>query len=96
MHTSSNVPSSSKEAIPKDDVGKKANEQPAFYERGKTDDLGRLDQQVKNGDDFENINSTNSLNTASPTVNVVGDKDGNFNSTNDDWDFSTPLIVNAA
>ncbi|GJW37159.1 putative ribonuclease H-like domain-containing protein [Tanacetum coccineum] len=96
LHTSSNVPSSSEEAVPKDDDGKKANEQPAFDERGKTDDLGRLDQQVKNGDDFKNINNTSSLNTVSPTVNVAGDKDGNFNTTNDDWDFSTPLTVNAA
>ncbi|GJZ07233.1 putative ribonuclease H-like domain-containing protein [Tanacetum coccineum] len=81
---------------PKNDAGKKANEQPVCDEGGKTDDLGSLDQQVKSGDDSENINSTNIIHTASPTVNVAGDKDGNFYSTNDDWVFSTPLTVNAA
>ncbi|GJT15953.1 retrovirus-related pol polyprotein from transposon TNT 1-94 [Tanacetum coccineum] len=98
LHTSSYVPSSSEEAefSPKDDAGKKATEQPACDKGGKTDDLGSLDQQVKSGDDPENINNTNSINTASPTFNAVGDKDGNFNSTNDEWVFSTPIIVNAA
>ncbi|GKE76099.1 putative ribonuclease H-like domain-containing protein [Tanacetum coccineum] len=54
------------------------------YAGGQSDDLGCLEQQIKSGDDSENINSTNSFNTASPTVNVAGDKDGNFHSTNDD------------
>ncbi|GKA42436.1 putative ribonuclease H-like domain-containing protein [Tanacetum coccineum] len=98
LHTSSYDPSSSEEAesSPKDDAGKKAPEQPACDEGGKTDDLGSLDQQVKSGDDAENINSTNSINTASPTINVAGDKDGNFHSTNDELVFSTPITVNAA
>ncbi|GKB94734.1 hypothetical protein Tco_0980871, partial [Tanacetum coccineum] len=59
---------------------------------GKTDDLESLDQQVKIGDDVENINST--INTASPTVNVAGDKDGNFHNTNDELVFSTLITVN--
>ncbi|GJX15015.1 hypothetical protein Tco_0206773 [Tanacetum coccineum] len=98
LHTSSNVPSSSEEAVssPKNDAGKKANEHPACDERGKFDDLGCLDQQVMSGDDSKNINSTNSINTVSPTINVAGDKDGNFHSTNDNWVFLTPITVNAA
>ncbi|GKB01543.1 putative ribonuclease H-like domain-containing protein [Tanacetum coccineum] len=71
LHTSSYVPSSYKEVEPNDDAGKKATEQPACDEEGKIDDLGCLDQQVKSGDNAENINSTNSINTASPTVNTI-------------------------
>ncbi|GJR66289.1 putative ribonuclease H-like domain-containing protein [Tanacetum coccineum] len=96
LHTSSYVPSSSKEAEPNDDAGKEETEQPACDEEGKTDDLGNLDQQVKSGDNAENTNSTNSINTASLTVNAASDKDGNFNSTNDELVFSTPITVNAA
>ncbi|GJR13190.1 putative ribonuclease H-like domain-containing protein [Tanacetum coccineum] len=84
------------EFSPKDNAGKKETEQPACDKGGKTDDLRSLDQQVKNGDDTENINSTNSINTASPTVNAASNKDGNLYSTNDEWVFLTPSIVNAA
>nr|GEW44438.1 putative ribonuclease H-like domain-containing protein [Tanacetum cinerariifolium] len=31
-----------------------------------------------------------------PTVNVTSNKDGTFQRTNDEWDFSTPITVNAA
>ncbi|GJY52993.1 putative ribonuclease H-like domain-containing protein [Tanacetum coccineum] len=98
LHTSLDDPLSSKEDefSPKDNDGKKETEQPACDEGGKPDNLGSLDQQVKNGDDPENINSTNSINIASPTVNAASIKYGNFNSTNDEWIFSTPLIVNTA
>ncbi|GJS62921.1 putative ribonuclease H-like domain-containing protein [Tanacetum coccineum] len=83
------------EFLPKDDAGKKATEQPTCNKGGKSNDLGSLDQQVKSGDDPKNINNTNNINTASPTVNAGGDKDGNFNSTNDEWVFSTPITINA-
>ncbi|GJW71002.1 putative ribonuclease H-like domain-containing protein [Tanacetum coccineum] len=96
LHISSYVPLSYEEAesSPNNDAG--ATQQPSCDEGGKSDDLESLDQQVKIGDDAKNINSTNSINTASPTVNVAGDKDGNFHSTNDELVFSTPIIVNAA
>ncbi|GKC87202.1 putative ribonuclease H-like domain-containing protein [Tanacetum coccineum] len=96
LHTSSYVPLSSEEAesSPNNDAG--ATQQPSCDEGGKTDDLESLDQQVKIGDDAENINSTNNINTARITVNVAGDKDGNFHSTNDKLVFSTPITVNAA
>ncbi|GJW69952.1 hypothetical protein Tco_0126869 [Tanacetum coccineum] len=84
------------ESSPNDDDGKKATEQPACDEGGKTDDLESLDQHVKIGDDAEHINSTNSINTASPTVNVAGNEVGNFHSTNDELVSSTPITVNAA
>ncbi|GJY48936.1 putative ribonuclease H-like domain-containing protein [Tanacetum coccineum] len=73
MHTSSYFPSSSEEAksTPKDDAGKKETDQPACDEGSKTDDLGSLDHHEKSEDDSENINSTNSINTASPTINVA-------------------------
>ncbi|GJS61868.1 putative ribonuclease H-like domain-containing protein [Tanacetum coccineum] len=96
LHTSSYFPSSSKEAKPNDDVGKEATEQPSCVEGDKTDDLGSLDQQVKFGDDAENINSTNSINTASPTVNTAGDKNEYFQSTFDKVVISTQITVNAA
>ncbi|GJS50395.1 putative ribonuclease H-like domain-containing protein [Tanacetum coccineum] len=96
LHTSSYVPSSSKEAEPNDDAGKEETEQPACDEESKTDDPGSLDQQVKIGDNAENINSTNSVNTASSTVNTASDKDENFNNANDELVFLTPVTVNAA
>nr|GEV76308.1 hypothetical protein [Tanacetum cinerariifolium] len=73
LHTSSYVPSSSKEAesSPKNDASKKATKQPACDKGGKIDDLGSLNQHVKSGDDSKNINSTNSINTASPTPITV-------------------------
>nr|GEW14280.1 hypothetical protein [Tanacetum cinerariifolium] len=46
-------------------------------------------------DDSENTNSTNSFNTASPTVNTASDKDETFQRTYDEWNFSTPITVNA-
>ncbi|GJY23702.1 retrovirus-related pol polyprotein from transposon TNT 1-94 [Tanacetum coccineum] len=98
LHINSYVPSSFEEAdfSPKDDACKKATEQPACAEGGKTDDLRSLDQQVKNGNDTKNINSTNSINTASPTVSAASNKDRNLYSTNDEWVFLTPSTVNAA
>nr|GEW21668.1 hypothetical protein [Tanacetum cinerariifolium] len=63
---------------------------------GKTNDLGSLDQQMKRTNDSKNTNSTNSFNTASSTVNVTSNKDGTSQRTNDEWDFSTPITVNAA
>ncbi|GJW53092.1 putative ribonuclease H-like domain-containing protein, partial [Tanacetum coccineum] len=71
MHTSLKVPSSSEEAEPNNDAGKKATKEPACDEGGKTDNHGRLDQKLKSGADHENINSTNSINIASPTINVA-------------------------
>ncbi|GJQ94993.1 putative ribonuclease H-like domain-containing protein [Tanacetum coccineum] len=96
LHTSSYVPSNSKEAEPNDDAGKEETEHLSYDEEGKTDDLRSLDRQVKSGNNAENINSTNSVNTTSSTVNTASDKDGNFNNTNDELVFSTPIIVNAA
>ncbi|GKD99358.1 putative ribonuclease H-like domain-containing protein [Tanacetum coccineum] len=88
LHTSSYVPSSSKEAEPNDDAGKKATEQPTCDKEGKTDDLGGLDQQVKSGDNAENINSTNSINTASRTINTTDalEDTGIFDDAYDDRD----------
>ncbi|GKC19244.1 putative ribonuclease H-like domain-containing protein [Tanacetum coccineum] len=57
MHTSLKVPSSSEEAEPNNDAGKKATEEPACDEGGKTDNHGRLDQKLKSGADHENINN---------------------------------------
>ncbi|GJV16537.1 putative ribonuclease H-like domain-containing protein [Tanacetum coccineum] len=98
LQTSSYVPSSFEEAesSPKDDAGKKATKQPSCNKGGKADDLRSLNQKVKSEDAAENINNTNSINTASPTVNVAGVEDGNFHSTNDELVFSTPIIINAA
>nr|GEX80192.1 hypothetical protein [Tanacetum cinerariifolium] len=94
LNTCSNVPSSYEEAesLPKNDTGKKSTAQPTCVDGGKTGDLGSLDQQMKNIDDSEN---TNSFNTASPTVNIASNKDGTFQRTNAEWDFSTPITVNA-
>nr|GEX08596.1 retrovirus-related Pol polyprotein from transposon TNT 1-94 [Tanacetum cinerariifolium] len=94
LNTCSNVPSSYEEAesSPKNDTGKKSTAQPTCVDGGKTGDLGSLDQQMKNIDDSEN---TNSFNTASPTVNIASNKDGTFQRTNAEWDFSTPITVNA-
>nr|GEV49414.1 uncharacterized mitochondrial protein AtMg00810-like [Tanacetum cinerariifolium] len=82
------------ESSPKDDAGKKSTVKPPCVEGGKTDDLGILDHQMKNTEDSKNTTSTNSFNTASLTVNVASNKDGTFQRTNDEWDFSTPITVN--
>nr|GEU46399.1 hypothetical protein [Tanacetum cinerariifolium] len=73
LNTCSDVPSSHKEleSSPKDDAGKKSTVEPTCIEGGKIDDLGSLDHQMKSTDDSKNSNSTNSFNTASPTVNVA-------------------------
>ncbi|GKC28197.1 putative ribonuclease H-like domain-containing protein [Tanacetum coccineum] len=55
-----------------------------------------LDQQVKFGDDAKNINSTNSINTASPTVNTAGVTKRNLQSIFDELVISTPISVNVA
>nr|GFA18394.1 ribonuclease H-like domain-containing protein [Tanacetum cinerariifolium] len=91
------VPSSNEkvESSPKDDAGKKPIVEPTCVEGGKIDDLGCLDQQIKSTNDSENINSTNSFNTASPTINTASDKDGTFQRTYGEWNFSTPIPVNA-
>ncbi|GJX06220.1 hypothetical protein Tco_0194152 [Tanacetum coccineum] len=47
--------------------------------------LRSMDHQVKSGSDVENINRTNSLNTASPTFSTASDYD--------ELDFSTPSLV---
>nr|GEV98853.1 hypothetical protein [Tanacetum cinerariifolium] len=98
LNTSLDVPSSNKEveSSAKDDVGNKSIEEPTCVEGGKIDDLGCLDQQMKSIDDSKNTNSTNSFNTASLTVNTASDKDGTFQRTYGEWNFSTPIPVNAA
>nr|GEZ23288.1 hypothetical protein [Tanacetum cinerariifolium] len=63
---------------------------------GKIDDLGCLDEQIKSTYDSENTNSTNSFNTASPTVNTTSDKYGNVQRTYGEWNFSKLIPVNAA
>nr|GEV33507.1 ribonuclease H-like domain-containing protein [Tanacetum cinerariifolium] len=45
-------------------------------------------------DGSENTNSTNSFNIASLTVNTASDKDGTFQRTYGEWNFSTPIPVN--
>nr|GFB20243.1 hypothetical protein [Tanacetum cinerariifolium] len=97
LNTSSYVPSSNEEVVslPKDDVGKKSTVEPTCVERGKIDDLGCLYQQIKSTYDYETTNSTNSFNTASPPVNTASDKDGTFHRTYGEWNFSTPITVNA-
>ncbi|GJS65985.1 ribonuclease H-like domain-containing protein [Tanacetum coccineum] len=90
------APSSSKEAEPHDDAGKKVIEQPACVEGDKADDLGSLDQQVKIGDVAEIINSTNRFNTVSPTVNTTSVKSGNLQSIFDELANSTPISLNNA
>nr|GEX94971.1 hypothetical protein [Tanacetum cinerariifolium] len=98
LNTSSDVPSSNEEVVssPKDNTSKKSTVEPTYVEGGKIDDLGCLDQQIKSTDDFENTNSTNSFNTASPTVNTASDKDGTFQKTYGEWNFSAPITVNVA
>nr|GEX09380.1 putative ribonuclease H-like domain-containing protein [Tanacetum cinerariifolium] len=98
LNTSSDVPSSNEEVVfsPKDDAGKKLTVKLTYVERGKIDDLGCLDQQIKSTYDSENTNSTNSFNTASLDVNTASDKDGTFERTYGEWNFSTPITVNAA
>nr|GEV52569.1 copia protein [Tanacetum cinerariifolium] len=85
MNTSSDVHSSKVEVESslKDNAGKKSIIEPTYAEGGKIDDLGCLDQQMKSTDDSKNTNSTNSFNTASPTVNTASDKDGTFQRTYD-------------
>nr|GEY00802.1 putative ribonuclease H-like domain-containing protein [Tanacetum cinerariifolium] len=96
LNTSSDVPLCNKEveSSPKDDAGKKLINKPTCVEGGKIDDLGCLDQQIKSTYDSENTNSTNSFNTASPTVNIASDKHGTFQRTYGKWNFSTPILVN--
>nr|GEV44493.1 ribonuclease H-like domain-containing protein [Tanacetum cinerariifolium] len=98
LNTCSNVLLSHEEdeSSPKDDAGKKSTAHPTCVKGGKNDDLGSLDQQMNSTYDSQNTNSTNSFNIASPTVNVASNKDGTFQRTNDEWDFSTPIIVNVA
>nr|GEV30659.1 ribonuclease H-like domain-containing protein [Tanacetum cinerariifolium] len=98
LNTSLYVPSSNEEveSSPKDDACKKSIVKPTCVEGGKIDDLGCLDQQMKSTNDSENTNNTNSFNNASPTVNTASDKDGNFQRTYGEWNFSTPIPVNAA
>nr|GEV28283.1 hypothetical protein [Tanacetum cinerariifolium] len=96
LNRSSYVPSSNEEVefLPKDDAGKKSIIEPTCVEGGKIDDLGCLDQQMKSIDDSDHTNSTNSFNTASLTVNTTSDKDGTFQRTYGEWNFSTPILVN--
>nr|GEZ60132.1 hypothetical protein [Tanacetum cinerariifolium] len=72
LNISSNVPSSNEEveSSPKYDAGKKSIVKPTCVEGGKIDDLGCLDQQMKSTDRSKNTNSTNSFNTASPTMKL--------------------------
>nr|GEW82805.1 ribonuclease H-like domain-containing protein [Tanacetum cinerariifolium] len=79
------------ESLPKDDAGKKLTVEPTCIEGGKTNDLYSLDQQMKSTDDLENTNSTNSFNTASPTVNVTSHKDGTFQEPMMNGTFQHPL-----
>ncbi|GJW75716.1 putative ribonuclease H-like domain-containing protein [Tanacetum coccineum] len=51
---------------------------------------------MKFGDNAENINSTNSINTASPTINTASVKNENLQSTFDELVISTPITLNAA
>nr|GEU84320.1 retrovirus-related Pol polyprotein from transposon TNT 1-94 [Tanacetum cinerariifolium] len=97
LNTSSYVPSSNEkiESSPKDDAGKKLIVEPTCVEGGKINDLGCLDQQIKITDDSEHTNNTNNFNTASPTINTASDKDGTFQRTYGEWNFSTPFTVNA-
>nr|GEU96534.1 copia protein [Tanacetum cinerariifolium] len=93
LNTSSDVSSSNEEveSSPKDDAGKKLIAEPTCVKRGKIDDLECLDQQMKSTYDSKNTNSTNSFNTASPTVNTASDKDGTFQRTYGEWKFLKPI-----
>nr|GEU65686.1 putative ribonuclease H-like domain-containing protein [Tanacetum cinerariifolium] len=97
LNTSLYVPSSNEEveSSPKDDAGKKSIVKPTCVKGGKIDDLGCLDQQMKSTDDSENTNSTNSFNTVSLTINTASDKDETFQRTYGEWNFLTPITVNA-
>nr|GEU39012.1 hypothetical protein [Tanacetum cinerariifolium] len=97
LNTSLDVASSNEEVVssPKDNVGKKSTVELTYVEGVKIDDLVCLDQQMKSTDDSENTNSTNSFNTASPTINTASDKDGTFQRTYGEWNLSTPITVNA-
>nr|GEX30674.1 retrovirus-related Pol polyprotein from transposon TNT 1-94 [Tanacetum cinerariifolium] len=96
LNTSLDVSSSNEEveSSPKDHAGKKSIKEPTCVKGGKIDDLGCLDQKGKSIDDFENSNSTNNFNTASLTLNTASDKDGTFQRTYGEWNFSTPIPVN--
>nr|GEW41218.1 hypothetical protein [Tanacetum cinerariifolium] len=58
LNTSSDVPSSNEEveSSPKEDAGKKSIVEPKCVEGGKIDDLGCVDQQIKNTYDSKNTN----------------------------------------
>nr|GEW50999.1 hypothetical protein [Tanacetum cinerariifolium] len=97
LNTSSYVPLSNEEVVssPKDDAGNKSIVESTCVKGGNINDLGCLDQQMKSTDDSENTNSTNSFNTASPTVNTASDKDGTFQRTYGEWNFLKPIPANA-
>nr|GFB74719.1 hypothetical protein [Tanacetum cinerariifolium] len=91
-----NVPSSNEEveSSPKDDAGKKSIVERTCVEGGKIYDLRCLDQQMKSTYDSKKTNSTNSFNTACLTVYTTSDKDGTFQRTYGEWNFSTLILVN--
>ncbi|GKD76892.1 putative ribonuclease H-like domain-containing protein [Tanacetum coccineum] len=74
MPTNSYVSSSSKEAEPHNDASKNALEQPACVEEDPTDDLGSLNQQVKDGDDAE-INNIHDLEDTGIFDDAYNDRD---------------------
>ncbi|GKB03470.1 putative ribonuclease H-like domain-containing protein [Tanacetum coccineum] len=101
LHTSSYVPSSSKEAKPNDDAGKKAIEQPECVKGDKTDDLGSINTasltvntaSVKNGNlqstfDELVISTPITLNAASSSLGYLHDLEdtGIFDDAYDDRD----------
>nr|GEX71253.1 ribonuclease H-like domain-containing protein [Tanacetum cinerariifolium] len=90
------VPSSNEEveSSPKDDAGKKSIVERTCVEGGKIYDLRCLDQQMKSTYDSKKTNSTNSFNTACLTVYTTSDKDGTFQRTYGEWNFSTLILVN--
>nr|GEY69538.1 hypothetical protein [Tanacetum cinerariifolium] len=96
LNTNSDVSSRNEEveSSPKDDAGKKSTVEPTCVERGKIDDLGCLDQQMKSINYSENTSSTNNFNTVILTINTASDKDGTFQRTYGEWNFSTPIPVN--
>nr|GEY50776.1 hypothetical protein [Tanacetum cinerariifolium] len=96
LNTNSDVPSSNEEvkSSPKDNAGKKSTVEPTCVEGGKINDLGGLDQPMKSTNDSKKTNSTNSFNTASPTINTASGKDGTFQRTYGEWNFLTPITVN--
>ncbi|GJT64136.1 putative ribonuclease H-like domain-containing protein [Tanacetum coccineum] len=96
LHTSSYVPSSSKEAKPNDDAGKKATEQPECVKGDKTDDLGNPTvntASIKNGNlqstfDELVISTPITLNAASSSLGYLHDLEdtGIFDDAYDDRD----------